>query len=89
MLVTFSVLVVAPVVSYFTGRITVRVDTSTEATVGITRLSGFPIWFYEQAPGISIMSSWHPERFVWNTALWIAIFGAFAMWRLRRKYKSQ
>ena len=70
----------ACVVSYFSGFITVHEDVSTEATVGITHFNGFPIWFYEQAPGISVFSAWHFERFMWNTVLWAVLFSVFIFW---------
>jgi len=70
----FAAAIVAPVISYFSGWITMRIDESTEATVGETLFKGFPIWFYEQSAGISIMSGWHLQRYIWNTAVWFAFF---------------
>ena len=66
--------ILGPIIGYFSGFITVMIDPSTEATIGITRLQGFPIWFYKAAPGISIMSSWHLNRFLCNTAFWTGFF---------------
>lgn len=71
-------------ISCFSGLITVWTDYSTEATVGATRLKGVPIWFYEQAPGISIMSSWHPDRFLWNTGFWITLSVCIVLYMMRQ-----
>ncbi len=78
------------VVSYATGFITIQVDSSQEETVGIIRRSGFPVWFYEQAPGYSIMSSWNFGRFLTNCAVWLSFFGiaGLVLLHARRKRHS-
>ena len=80
--------VVAPVVSYLSGFATVFVDRSEAETVGVIALKGFPIWFYEAADGISIMSGWHPTRFVLNAIVWFSVFSALIIYasdRAKRK----
>lgn len=79
--------ILAPVISYFSEWITMRIDESTEATVGVTRFKGFPVWFYEQASGISIMSGWHLERFIWNTTAWFT-FLIVIIWATALSQKS-
>ncbi len=79
-IVIMGALLGACVVSYFSGFISVHEDVSTKETVGITHFNGFPIWFYEQAPGISVFSAWHFERFMWNTVLWAVLFSVFVFW---------
>jgi len=69
-----TAVILAPVISYLTGYITMRIDTSTEATVGVTCFKGFPVWFYEQAAGISLIGGWHPQRFILNTVSWFSFF---------------
>jgi hypothetical protein len=78
--------VVSMATSYGTGRITIQVDASEEATVGLIQRKGFPVWFYEQAPGISIMSGWKFDRFLINSAVWLVLFGiivAMLLWKTR------
>jgi hypothetical protein len=62
-------LVSSPVVSYFTGTFTVRRDLSQLDTVGEIQLHGFPIWFYESAPGYSALDGWHFGRFFVNAGV--------------------
>lgn len=69
-----TAVIAAPVISYLTGFVTLWIEDSTVDTVGSTRFKGLPIWFYEQAPGISILSGWHPWRFLWNSIAWLAFF---------------
>jgi len=63
----------AYVITHLSAFIVVGHDHSEEATVGIITFRGFPVWFIEQAPGISIMSSWHFDRFQINLGVWFAI----------------
>jgi len=60
-----------PVASYFSGLIKIASSDAELQTIGLISYRGFPIWFYEQAPGLSIMSGWHFDRLYWNTAAWI------------------
>ena len=76
--------IVAPMISYVTSLMTVSVDHREEATVGLILLKGFPIWFYQQAPGISIMSGWKFDRFAGNCAVWFAVIFAFSAYGLVR-----
>jgi hypothetical protein len=73
MLSLVVVLVLAPVISFFTAYVVVGHDPSQADTVGDIRLQGFPIWFQESAPGYSVAAGWHPERFWSNTALWALV----------------
>ncbi len=65
--------VMALIATCLSGFIEVGKDYSQEATVGIITLRGFPVWFVGTAPGISIMSSWHFERFGINFAIWLLV----------------
>jgi hypothetical protein len=56
------------------SRIPVEYDESELETVGLIVRSGWPFWFMEQAPGISIMSSFKPDRAMNNLVFWIAIW---------------
>lgn len=78
---------VSLLVSYLSGYITIQVDSSQEETVGIIRRSGFPVWFYEQAPGYSIMRSWNFGRFLTNCAVWLSFLGiaGFMLLLVRRQ----
>ncbi len=73
MLSLVVVLVLAPVISFFTAYVVMGHDSSQADTVGDIRLQGFPIWFQESAPGYSVGAGWHPERFWSNTALWALV----------------
>jgi len=67
--------VLAVVTTFLSGFIIVGKDYSEEATVGMITLQGFPVWFLGTAPGISIMSSWHLDRFGINFGVWfLALF---------------
>jgi hypothetical protein len=76
------------VISYCSSFITVWIDYSTTETVGVTRLKGLPIWFYEQAPGIGIISGWHLQRLLWNTGFWIVLLFCVMLF-LTRQTKSR
>ena len=76
------------VVSYFSSMITVGTSHEYEATIGVIRFAGFPVWSLECAPGISIMSSWKFERFLVNTAIWIAGFLVLTV-LIHRKFKGR
>ena len=68
--------------------VTVSTSHEHEATVGIIRFAGFPVWFQELAPGISIMSSWHDDRFLVNTGVWIVGLLSCALligWKLKQR----
>ena len=67
------------------SRFPVEYDDSELETVGLIVRSGWPIWFMEQAPGISIMQSFKPDRAMNNLVFWIAIwlFLCFAVHCLR------
>jgi hypothetical protein len=83
--------VVALVFAYLSGFIIVGKDYSEEATVGIITHHGFPIWFIGTAPGISIMSSWHIDRFGANIAIWYVLLFAAAVvmhFNIRKKRSS-
>ena len=54
--------------------IPVEYDDSQLETVGLIVRSGWPIWFMEQAPGISMMSSVKPNRAMNNLVFWIGIW---------------
>jgi hypothetical protein len=69
----------ALVAAFLTGFIVVGEDHSELATIGILSLHGFPVWFVATAPGISIMSSWHPDRYAMNVAIWVAALLAIAI----------
>ena len=56
------------------SKIPVEYDDSELETVGSIVRSGWPIWFMEQAPGISIMSSFKPDRAMNNLVFWIVIW---------------
>ena len=56
------------------SHIPVEYDDSEVETVGLIVRSGWPIWFMEQAPGISIMSSFKLDRAINNLVFWIAIW---------------
>ena len=74
--------------------IPVEHDDSELETVGSIVRSGWPIWLMEQAPGISIVSSFKPDRAMNNLVFWIVIwififFGfAFLRRRVQRKCNS-
>lgn len=84
-------LMMAPVLSYFSGFFTVRVSDAEIDTVGTIAYRGFPVWFYEQADGISIMSGWHLDRFKVNTSCWlvvtILIIPLYQKMQLMRKHR--
>jgi hypothetical protein len=83
-------LCVSMVASYFSGRISLQTDSSQEATVGTIRRCGFPVWFYEQASGISIMSGWNPDRFLVNSIVWMVLLSiamAVLFWNTRIQQK--
>ena len=87
-----SVLVLAPILSFFTAYVVVGHDPSQADTVGDIRLQGFPIWFQESAPGYSVADGWHSERYVCNTAIWaFVLIGSFWLIGrlLRRKSQGQ
>jgi hypothetical protein len=65
--------VLALIAAYLSAFIVVGKDYSAEATVGMITLRGFPVWFLETAPGISIMSSWHFARFGINFGIWFLL----------------
>ncbi len=65
--------VVALIAAYLSGFVVVGKDYSDEATVGMITLRGFPVWFLKTAPGISIMSSWHFDRFEINFGIWFLV----------------
>jgi len=73
-------------ISYYSGHITIQVDSSQEETVGVIQRKGFPVWFLEDAPGHSIMSAWNFRRFFINSVVWLAFFtialGAL-FWKIR------
>ena len=71
--------------------IPVEHDDSELETVGSIVRSGWPIWFMEQAPGISIMSSFKPDRAMNNLVFWIVIwmFIFFGFAFLRRQIKRK
>jgi hypothetical protein len=73
------VLVLAPVLSYFTAPVVTGHDLSQLGTVGGIRLHGFPIWFQETAPGYSVVDGWHSARFVSNTFLWAVWLAAIVL----------
>lgn len=54
-------------------------DFSQEETVGIIVRSGWPVWYRENAPGLSVMGGLKPDRAKWNfvfwTSLWLVLFG--------------
>jgi len=68
----------ALVTAYFSAAIVMGKNLSEEATVGIITYRGFPVWFLSEAPGISIMSSWHFNRFLINIFIWFLIFLSIA-----------
>ena len=81
----------ALVVAYLSGFIVVDTDYSEEATVGIVTHHGFPVWFLGTAPGISIMSSWHVDRFAVNIGIWLLMLltiGIALHIRIRKKRRS-
>lgn len=63
------IIVLSPVVSYLTGIVIAGHDSSQLDTVGDIQLHGFPVWFYESAPGYSILRGWHFDRFLINTCV--------------------
>ena len=71
--------------------IPVEHDDSELETVGSIVRSGWPIWFMEQAPGISIVSSFKPDRAMNNLVFWIVIwmFILFGLAFLRRRVKRK
>ena len=79
MLSLVAVLVLAPVLSFFTAYVVAGHDPSQADTVGDIRLQGFPIWFQESAPGYSVAVGWHPERFLLNTLVWAVLFKTIPM----------
>lgn len=89
LLTIIGVMSVSMVTSYLTGFVTIQVDASEQETVGMIRRSGFPIWFYENAAGISIMGGWKFDRFVANCSMWLAFFGITAVVRLWKTRKSR
>ena len=60
--------------SYCSGVVTVATDCTRRDIEGIISYKGFPIWFYEAADGISIMSGWHFARFNANWCVWTVFF---------------
>jgi len=74
----------APVVAYLTGFFTVWVSNAHEQTVGSISFKGFPIPFYEAAPGISIMGGWHPQLLCLNIVAWEVILLTLAIRWTRR-----
>jgi len=89
----FLSLILGPGASFFSARI-ISASTDKEIeNVGTIYFRGFPIWFYEQAQGISIMGGWHRERLLWNTVVWtvfslILMLTAVTYFR-RRKNKAE
>lgn len=68
--------ILAPIFSYFSGWITLYSSDKDLQTVGTIHYNGFPIWFYEQADGISITGGLHIDREEWNTNIWyVFLFG--------------
>ena len=65
--------VLALIAAYLSGFIVVGKDYSEEDTVGMITLRGFPVWFLGTATGISIMSSWHIDRFGINFGIWFLV----------------
>ena len=92
LLIYFGILpFLALVVAYLSGFIIVGKDYSGEATVGIVTHHGFPVWFVGTAPGISIMSSWHLDRFAVNIGIWFLMLltiGIVLHIRIRKKRSS-
>ena len=82
--------IIGVITAYFSAFITVSKDYSAEATVGVISHRGFPIWFIGSADGISIMGSWHLERFTYNIYFWIVCYAALALLIfLRRKHRMK
>ncbi len=84
-------LLAAPFVCSLSGAVTVGIGEATKETVGITRFRGYPSWFYEQAPGISIMGSWHFDRFALNLVFWVVFLQlllAVLVWRMKARRRS-
>ena len=74
------------VVSFCSGFVTVVIDYTPINLEGITYYKGFPIWFIKAADGISIMSSWHLDRFQQNCIFWISLFIFIYLFFITRKY---
>ena len=69
----------ALITNFLSAFITWGSDFSQKDTVGIITHHGFPVWFLSEAPGISIMSSWHFNRFLINIFIWFLIFMSIAL----------
>lgn len=86
------VLLLAPILSYFSGLIVVGHDFSQSDTVGEIQFHGFPIWFKENAPGYSVVDGWHFHRLLYNTFCWTGILIAVLLFtnlvRRRRIWKT-
>ena len=74
LLLTVTVLALAVITSFLTGFIIIGKEMAEIDTVGIIAHRGFPIWFAGVAPGISIMGSCKPDRFLLNTAVWAVAY---------------
>ncbi len=88
LLLTLGIYLAGLVLSYASGSfVCMKTDASEADTIGVVHYCGFPIWFYEQAPGISIMGGWNPERFEWNNRVWwgFLLLAAWAVSRFWRK----
>ena len=79
------------ITSYCSGFFTVATDYTRKDIEGVILYKGFPVWFYEAADGISIMSGWHFERFNVNWCVWTVFFMVIVVlvWhRIRRMGKT-
>ncbi len=78
----FAAVLAAPV-SFYTGLLVRRTSEEELNTVGIIEYCGFPIWFYKNAPGISIMGGWEIDRLLMNTIFWAVILVGISLALMR------
>lgn len=83
-----ALFVISPILSYLSGLIVMVQDSSQLDTVGEIQFRGFPIWFYENASGYSIMHGWHFSRFIMNTSVWALFLLGLLLVGLFRRSKS-
>ena len=82
------ILLLAPMLSDFSGWIVMGYDDSQIDTVGEIQFHGFPIWFKETAPGYSVVDGWHFHQLLYNTYCWVGILvgillGINLVWKRR------
>ena len=66
-------IVLGPVLCFFSGRITMETDGSQGDTIGMLYGNGFPVWYRESAPGLSVAGGLHFDRLEINTAIWMFV----------------